>query len=179
MLRFQRTGQVAYPGDISARPIEACDRPRSTGSPPNKADDRNRRRRRLGRKRGRLAAGRNDHGHLLARASSTASAGSRSYWPSRPAIFYRDILAFDESALVQAAEKCGDKMGERPRRSTAEEPDDRLAAAAPAPPAPAAAAPPSREMNWRRLSASFDHLIGPRRAASAALRGRAPSRCSD
>ena len=109
------------------------------------------------------------------RTKSAASAGRRSNWPSSQWYSIVTFCALDVAGFVEALAKRGAARARRTTRRLADEirsPASPAAAPAPRPATPAA--PPSSVMNSRRLIIRSPRRRG--RAASAAHRGRVPSR---
>jgi hypothetical protein len=69
------------------------------------------------------AAGRN-HGHLTMNQFGREH-GQSIVLALRPAVFDRDVLAFDEACFLQALSERGHKIGRVGERRVAEEPDHR------------------------------------------------------
>ena len=123
-LGFQRGAQIAYPGDVSARPAEASDEAMSNGIAPEGGDDWNCRRRSLGGQRGRVAAGRSKHGHRPVNEFRRLRR-QPVILTERLAIFDHYVLTLDEAAFGQAPTERGQQMRALIGRPRAEVPDHR------------------------------------------------------
>ena len=104
--------------------LKLATRPRRDGIAAECGDDRNRRRRGLGRQRRRFAAGRSKHGHRPAREFRRQRRQSV-VLALRPAVFDRHVPAFDVSVFGQSPTERGHHMRALVGRRCAEIPDHR------------------------------------------------------
>jgi hypothetical protein len=123
-LRPERIEQEARSRRVAARPVEARNEANLDRVGTRCENDRDGRGRGLSGDRRRGAAGRCDHGHLAAdeigceRWQSVASTLG-------PAVFDRDIPAFDIAGFVETLAECGHVAGDLSRELAIEETDHR------------------------------------------------------
>jgi len=123
-LGFHCDVKIADPGDVAARSAEAGDEAAPYGISAEQGNNGNRRRRGLGRPRGRFAANRNEHSDGDAH-QFCCKLGQAVILPHRPAIVDRHGLALDETILRHSATESGHHIRALVGRSTTEEPDHR------------------------------------------------------
>ena len=114
-LRSELGTEPTHPRDVAARPIEAGDKAVFTRVIVAREHNRDCTGRRLGRERRIVAAGCSDHGHLTLNEFGRQRRQSIRP-PLRPAIFDRDVLAFDIAGLIQALAERGHHRNPRLRR---------------------------------------------------------------
>ena len=126
-LGLQLRGQQAHARHVAAGPVHASDETDLHGIAADGEDGRDVGRCGLGRERGRLATGRDQHGWI-----ELDDLGCQRRKPFivafGPAVGNRRVLAFDVAGLGEPLAESGDDAGRILRRPAAQEADDRLAA---------------------------------------------------